>query len=97
MEVHKGIYWYSTDRDSNANLVALPVDRVREIQALNRKGKKVEKLKMNDEVTENEALSADLLKNNSLTRFDPPDKKENRRDGHHRRKNRRFNDRRKKQ
>ncbi|MCU0362053.1 MAG: hypothetical protein MUD02_03000 [Bacteroidales bacterium] len=97
MEVHKGIYWYSTDRDSNANLVALPVDRVREIQALNRKGKKVEKLKVTEDARENEALSADLLKNNSLTRFDPPEKKENRRDGNQRRKNRRFNDKRKKQ
>ncbi len=40
MEVHKGIYWYSTDAHSTANLVAIPVQRVREIQAMNRKGVK---------------------------------------------------------
>jgi cell fate regulator YaaT (PSP1 superfamily) len=89
MEVHKGIYWYSTDQHSSANLIALPVERVREIQALNKKGKKVEKLKLNEESWETTPVSHDLLKNNSLTRFDPPDKK-----NQHKRKNRRFNDKR---
>jgi hypothetical protein len=89
MEVHKGIYWYSTDQHSSANLIALPVERVREIQALNKKGKKVERLKLTEESWEITPVSHDLLKNNSLTRFDPPDKK-----NHHKRKNRRFNDKR---
>ncbi len=31
LEVHKGIYWYSTDQQSSANLIALPVERVKEI------------------------------------------------------------------
>ena len=75
MEVHKGIYWYSTDQHSTANLIALPVQRVREIQAINRKGKKVDKLKLVDESWEVTPVSQDLLKNNSLTRFDPPDNK----------------------
>jgi len=34
MEVHKGIYWYTTDLHSTANLISLPVQRVREIQAM---------------------------------------------------------------
>jgi cell fate regulator YaaT (PSP1 superfamily) len=96
MEVHKGIYWYSTDQHSSSNLVALPVQRVREIQALNRKGKKVEKLKLVDESWETAPVSQDLLKNNSLTRFDPPDNKTQQNRNQQRRKNRRFNDKRNK-
>lgn len=93
IEVHKGIYWYSTDSQSSANMIALPVERVREIQALNRKGKKVDKLKAAAESWETEPVSQDLLKNNSLTRFDLPEDK-NKRQSHHqgKRKNRRFND-----
>ncbi|HLN20277.1 MAG TPA: regulatory iron-sulfur-containing complex subunit RicT [Bacteroidales bacterium] len=91
MEVHKGIYWYSTDPDSNANLIALPVSRVREIQAMNRNGKKVDKLKNSDDSFETVPESADLLKNNSLTRFDPPEKPENQNRNQNRKKNRKFN------
>jgi cell fate regulator YaaT (PSP1 superfamily) len=94
LEVHKGIYWYSTDPHSNANLVALPVQRVREIQALNRKGKKVDRLLVVTESTEPTSVSHDLLKNNSLTRFDPPDKKPHQNKHSNRKKNRRFNDKR---
>jgi hypothetical protein len=73
------------------NLIALPVQRVREIQATNRKGKKVDKLKLVDESWEITPVSQDLLKNNSLTRFDPPENKNS-----HKRKNKRFNDKRNK-
>lgn len=38
MEVHAGIYWYSTDPRITANMTAVPVARVREIIRLNRKG-----------------------------------------------------------
>lgn len=93
LEVHKGIYWYSTDQQSSANLIALPVERVKEIQAINRKGKKVDKLKEVEESWESEPVSHDLLKNNSLTRFDQPEDKKNRpRQNQGRRKNRKFND-----
>jgi len=93
LEVHKGIYWYSTDQQSSANMVALPVERVREIQALNRKGKKVDKLKAPDESWETEPVSHDLLKNNSLTRFDQPEEKKLHHQHHHgRKKTKRFND-----
>jgi hypothetical protein len=90
------LYWFSTDPHSNANLIALPVQRVREIQAINRKGKKVDKLKLVDESWEITPVSQDLLKNNSLTRFDPPDNKNPQTKGSHKRKNRRFNDKRNK-
>jgi cell fate regulator YaaT (PSP1 superfamily) len=96
LEVHKGLYWYSTDPHSTANLVALPVQRVREIQAINKKGKKVEKLKLIDESWDPAPVSQDLLKNNSLTRFDPPDIKSKRTGRQNTRKNRRFNGKREK-
>jgi cell fate regulator YaaT (PSP1 superfamily) len=97
LEVHKGLYWYSTDPHSNANLVAIPVKRVREIQALNKKGIKADRLLEVYETTrEISPVSEDLLKNNSLTRFDPPPaaKQGNRKSN--RNKNRRFNDKRNK-
>jgi hypothetical protein len=94
MEVHKGIYWYSTDQNSSANLIALPVERVREIQAVNRKGEKVDRLNTMEESWETTPVSHDLLKNNSLTRFDPPDRKKSQNRNQQKRKKRRFNDKR---
>jgi hypothetical protein len=95
MEVHKGIYWYSTDPHSSANLIPVPVQRVKEIQILNRKGIKAEKLLTYGNPADNNPVSQDLLKDNSLTRFDPAPS-ENRRQRHpNKRKNRRFNDKRK--
>ncbi len=92
MEVHKGIYWYSTDQNSTANLVALPVQRVKEIISINRKGKKVDRLQSVDAVADLAPISQDLLKNNSLTRFDPPEKKNLPPRNQNRKKNRKFND-----
>jgi cell fate regulator YaaT (PSP1 superfamily) len=96
LEVHKGIYWYSTDAHSTANLIALPVHRVKEIQALNRKGQKVDRLQVLSDSTDLAPVSQDLLKNNSLTRFDPPERKGRPDNNPNRRKNRRFNDKRNK-
>ncbi len=97
MEVHKGLYWYTTDPRSATNLIAVPVQRVKEIQNLNRKGVKPEKAITGDEAKEKENDSADLLKDNSLTRFDQSQggQKDNRHHG--KRKKRRFNDRRNQQ
>ena len=96
MEIHKGLFWYSTDQHSTANLVVLPVQRVREIQAINRKGTKVDRLQVIDESLDSAPVSQDLLKNNSLTRFDPPDNKSQQNRNSAKRKNRRFNDKRNK-
>jgi cell fate regulator YaaT (PSP1 superfamily) len=92
VEVHKGIYWYSTDKHSTTNIIALPVQRVREIQEINKKGKKVDKLKIVDESWEAAPVSQDLLKNNSLTRFDPPDNKPRSQMNRNKKRNRRFDD-----
>lgn len=95
MEVHKGIYWYTTDAHSTANLIAIPVQRVREIQAMNKKGVKADKFFTAGPSWETEPVSQDLLENNSLTRFDPAPAR-NRRQKHSHKKNRRFHDKRNK-
>jgi cell fate regulator YaaT (PSP1 superfamily) len=93
MEVHKGIYWYTTDPQSSTNLVAVPVERVREIQVMNKKGQKPEKLIVHGESSwDLKPVSQDLLKDNLLTRFDTSHSKEKKRKNSHKKKNRRFND-----
>lgn len=92
MEIHKGIYWYSTDPHSAINIIPLSVARVREIQSLNKKGKKPDKLQLIDDKWNPAPVSEDLLKNNSLTRFDPPENKQQNKNHNHKKKNRRFND-----
>jgi cell fate regulator YaaT (PSP1 superfamily) len=94
MEVHKSVYWYTTDPNSPTNLISVPVERVREIQALNRKGLKPDKLIVPDDSSETIPVSHDLLKNNSLTRFDPPEVINAHKRYSHKRKNRRYNDKR---
>ena len=96
MEVHKGIYWYSTDPQSPVNITAVPVRRVREIQDLNRKGKKPERLLITEESIDIPSVSEDLLKNNSLTRFETPTNQGQQQRYNKKRKNRRFNDKRNK-
>lgn len=92
MEVFKNIYWYSTDPNIPANLTAVPVDRVREIQAMNRKGKKPDKLLVTEATVEPEPINNDPLDNNSITRFDNPDQKKPRKKNPGKKKNRRYND-----
>jgi cell fate regulator YaaT (PSP1 superfamily) len=92
MEVHKSIYWYSSDPNLPTNLTAVPVERVKEIQVLNRKGQKPDKLIIPDDSVDMAPVSNDLLKNNSLTRFDPPELNNPHPRHSHQRKNRRYND-----
>jgi cell fate regulator YaaT (PSP1 superfamily) len=96
MEVHKGIYWYSTDPHASVNPTAVPVKRVREIQELNRKGKKPERLLLPEDSSDTAPVSEDLLKNNSLTRFDLQPVQGQQQRNNNKRKNRRFNDKRNK-
>lgn len=91
MEVHKSIYWYSTDPHMPANMTAVPVSRVREIQQLNKKGIRPDKLVVSDEPAGTAVLSEDLLGDNSLTRFDVAENKNANRRHPHKRKNRKFN------
>ena len=96
MEVHKGIYWYSTDLHSTANLIAIPVQRVREIQAMNKKGIKVDRLLEPDHLWQTSSVSEDLLKDNNLERFDAPPAEGKHHKHTHKRKKRRFYDKRNK-
>jgi cell fate regulator YaaT (PSP1 superfamily) len=92
MEVHKGIYWYSTDPHSTANMIPVPVQRVREIQAMNKIGQKADRLLDTGQSLVAPSPSEDLLENNSLTRFDPAQSGKKQRHNSHKKKNRRFND-----
>jgi cell fate regulator YaaT (PSP1 superfamily) len=70
MEVHTGVYWYSSDPRIAANLTAVHVERVREIQQMNRKGIKPDSLlagPKNDAISKGNDL---LLQNSGLTRFE---------------------------
>ncbi len=97
MEVHKGIYWYVTNPDLPTNMTAVPVERVKEIQEMNRKGLRPDKLLGTAEVTGQLFVSQDVLKGDSITRFDTPVKSKNHTGKHSRkRKNKRFNDKRNK-
>jgi hypothetical protein len=71
----------------------VPVSRVREIQELNRKGIKPEKLIPNGEPSEVVTQSHDLLSNDSLTRFDAAGPKNQKRRYPHKRKNRKPDER----
>jgi cell fate regulator YaaT (PSP1 superfamily) len=96
VEVHKGLYWYSSEPGSAVNLIAIPVARVKEIQDLNRRGIKPDRLIPDVESFDKTPVSEDLLKNNSLTRFDSKSPQKNQNRNSQKRKNRRFNDKRNK-
>ncbi|HCC69530.1 MAG TPA: hypothetical protein DEQ09_00020 [Bacteroidales bacterium] len=69
MEIYKGLYWYSYDPDNSVNLTAIPVQRVREIQSMNRNGQKPAKLVENN-FEDNNISFEDVVGNDSLTRFE---------------------------
>jgi hypothetical protein len=94
MEVHKGIYWYSTERNSAINLTAVSVARVKEIQELNKKGIKPDRLILAEESVDTTPESEDILKNDSITRFDTKPAGDKQRHQHQKKKNRRFHDKR---
>lgn len=95
IEVHKGLYWYSTDPHSAVNLTAVPVSRVKEIQEMNRKGTKPDRLIVAEELWET-PVSEDLLENNSLTRFDTKTTRGQPQHHSNKRRNKRFHDKRNK-
>ncbi|MBS0012003.1 MAG: hypothetical protein KFF49_11365 [Bacteroidales bacterium] len=87
MEIYKGVYWYSFDQTNSVNLTAVPVERVREIQMMNRKGENPPKLleKMYDDI---DTISFNnVIGNDSLTRFEKPGDKKARRNKKGKRRN----------
>lgn len=91
MEVFKGVFWYSTDPHVPANIIAVPVDRVREIQQMNKKGKKPQNLIRFAEVKIDKSEQTTRFHEEDLDRFNQkkPQKEQNQRPGSSRRKKRR--------
>ena len=94
MEVHKGIYWYSTDQHSTVNMTAVPVSRVKEIQGLNRKGIKPDRLLTAEIDGPPEKASVDLLNDTQVSRFTNRPENKQKKQNSFKRNKRRFNDKR---
>lgn len=78
-DIHKKIMWYSCDTGSSTTLVALPVDRVKEVIELNRRGKKPDVLLPETPASGDaeEMGFGSAIEENSLTRFDEKQPKKN--------------------
>ena len=89
MEIYKGLYWYSFERGSMANMTAVPVERVAEIQKLNRNGKKPARLVENQFAATGEHVFENTVGQESLTRFDDKNRKRGQGRSRNKRKKRR--------
>lgn len=76
-DILAGLVTYSTDKHMAANLVTIPVKRVFEVINMNKRGEKPEKLETG--VSSAPAKPADLVEQESLTRFDKRKKNKNKR------------------
>ena len=76
-DILTGMITYSTDKRLAANLVVIPAERALEVIRINKEGGKPERLDSEPVVTE--TRPADLLEQDSLTRFDKKRKKDHRR------------------
>ena len=94
MEIYKGIYWYSYDRNSISNLTAVTVDRVREVQQLNNEGKKPVKLGEDNFEINTEHSFENTAGKESLNRFSDKGKG-NKNERHRNKRKKRRNDKRK--
>ncbi len=76
-DILAGTMTFSSSKDSLSNLITLPVERVKEIMALNKAGKKVEQLQ--DENLQSEEIEEPTYRSeeDSITRFDQKRKKRN--------------------
>jgi cell fate regulator YaaT (PSP1 superfamily) len=76
-DIFKGIYWYTMKNENSTGQVALPVEVVKHIQKMNKAGKKPEKLISSDtSVTKsNEDTFLNMVNQEDLDRFNPPNKK----------------------
>jgi cell fate regulator YaaT (PSP1 superfamily) len=83
-DIFRGIMWYSFDHTNMVNLTPVPIERVKEIMALNKAGKKVDDLidAKSIVIPEKELDYHNVIGQESLTRFDEqknPKKKKKRR------------------
>lgn len=74
-DIFKGIMWYSFDPHSSLNMIAVQVERVKEIQMQNKKGKKVLKLVGKADTLQDKMPDYEnAVGQESLTRFDKTEK-----------------------
>lgn len=76
-DIFKGMMWFAYE-DNMSEFIPLTVDRVKEVVALNEKGKEVEdlsKFTYREEVAEPELKFDNVVGQEDLTRFDKPHKK----------------------
>lgn len=89
-DIFKRLFWYSKQGDTSGAMIAVPVDRVKEIIRLNQKGKKAYQLlqvQSHESKPVEEKLNFEAgSDNDSLTRFDRPKDSGDRKRGQNRRK-----------
>ncbi|MFC7356093.1 stage 0 sporulation family protein [Jejudonia soesokkakensis] len=93
IDIFKGLLWYSYTNDG-MNWHELTAEKVNEIVAINKKGKKVASLEEYIEYTAapaNKELFSNVVGQDSLTRFDQPKSKNNRRRNKNKNKNKNRN------
>lgn len=74
-DIFRKMMWFSPDPHSNSVMIPLGVDRVRKIMALNRKGQKIDKIEDETlvvDVVVEEPSYENVVGQDSLTRFDRP-------------------------
>lgn len=87
-DIFGGIFWYLPQGDVPAGLVGVPVQRVKEVQRLNKRGKKPEKLITDKYETGPKKVETfqNVVGQDDLNRFDQP-KKQNRQNRRNKRRN----------
>ena len=93
-DIFKRVMWYSSDPHTPVNLVPVPVERVMEIQAMNKRGEKPDKLgngwQMSQEKKKEESFDFEnVVGQDSLTRFDKKNPKRRKKRRNKRRNNKR--------
>lgn len=79
-DIFTATYWYSQRGDAPSGLIPVPVGRVKEVQNMNRKGRKPEKLVIDQysKDTQKEDTFHNVVGQEDLTRFDKPKKQSHR-------------------
>ncbi len=73
-DIFNGLFWYAQKGDGPSSLVPVPVDRVREVQRLNKRGQRPDKLVNEhfDNAPKKEDTFHNVVGQEDLTRFDRP-------------------------
>lgn len=87
-DIFSGTFWYAQHGNGPSSLVAVPVKRVKEVQRMNRRGKKPERLIVEKFDTAEKQLDTfhNVVEQGDLTRFDRP-KNRKRRNSRNRKRN----------